>query len=66
YNYVPKEPGFWLIVFLHKTVTGGSIEAFFCIYSFIALCLCFYGIYKFSPAPYISIIIYLAFFFIIN
>ncbi|EMI6971795.1 EpsG family protein, partial [Klebsiella pneumoniae] len=66
YNYLQKEPGFWLIVFLNNTFTGGSIEAFFFIYSFIALCLCFYGIYKVSPAPYISIIIYLAFFFIIH
>lgn len=29
YNYLQKEPGFWLIVFLNNTFTGGSIEAFF-------------------------------------
>ncbi|HHR1261862.1 TPA: EpsG family protein [Klebsiella michiganensis] len=66
YNLLQKEPGFWLIVYLNNLLAGGSIASFFFVYSFIALCLCFYGIKKTSPSPIISIIMYLAFFFIVH
>lgn len=65
YNYLQKNQ---LLVdcFLKQYFHRWEYWSILFIYSFIALCLCFYGIYKVSPAPYISIIIYLAFFFIIH
>lgn len=66
FDFLSKEPGFWILLDLNKKIFSGSIQSFFLIYAFIAITLKFYAYIRLSPYPFLSIILYVGMFFMLH
>lgn len=63
--YLQKEPGFWLIVWF-SYLFSDPVKVFFLLYALVAIIIKFSGFYKFSPYPFLSILMYIGFYYILQ
>lgn len=65
-NFIDKEPTFWLINEFNKILFGVSEQTFFLIFAMIGVGIKLYVIKKYSLTPILSLLTYIAMFFVLH
>lgn len=65
-DFLSKEPTFWLLQQANLALFNGAALSFFLLYASIGVFIKFLAISRISPFPYLSIMVYVVFFFILQ
>ncbi|MFZ8805559.1 MAG: EpsG family protein [Candidatus Calescibacterium sp.] len=63
FNFLSFEPFYWLVVYVNQILFNGSWASFLLFFSFIYVSLNAYLIYKYSPSPFLSFLIFMLLFY---
>jgi hypothetical protein len=63
FNILSYEPFYWLVVYVNQILFNGSWASFLLFFSFIYVSLSAYLIYKYSPSPFLSFLIFMLLFY---
>jgi hypothetical protein len=63
FNFLSYEPFYWLVVYVNQILFNGSWASFLLFFSFIYVSLNAYLIYKYSPSPFLSFLIFMLLFY---